>query len=92
MWVVEWGLLDSMKLKHEMNLWTNMKFSPNQNQEWFGVILWHMYWDQWFEPVARYSTYYPNCFKYQSYMFLWNSSYLSIKAKWVLLPLIYDAR
>jgi hypothetical protein len=28
-----WGLIDSMKLKHKMKLGTNMKFSPNQNQE-----------------------------------------------------------
>jgi hypothetical protein len=33
MWVVEWGLLDSMKLKHKMKLRRNMKFSPNQKQE-----------------------------------------------------------
>jgi hypothetical protein len=32
-WVVEWGLLDFMKLKYKMNLGTNMKFSTNQNQE-----------------------------------------------------------
>jgi hypothetical protein len=56
-WVVKWGLMDSMKLKHKMKVWTNMKFSPNQNHEWWGVILWYMYWDQWFEPVARYLTY-----------------------------------
>jgi hypothetical protein len=51
MWVVEWGLLNSMKLKHKMKIWTNMKFSTNQNQEWFGVILWHvlrsMIWTCW---------------------------------------------
>jgi hypothetical protein len=33
MWVVQWGLLDFMKLKHKMKLWTNMKFSPPQKQE-----------------------------------------------------------
>jgi hypothetical protein len=92
MHVVEWGLLDSMKLKHKMKLWTNIKFSPNQYQRWFGVIRWHMNWDKWLEPVARYSTYYPSCFFYQSYLVPWNSSYLSIEAKWVLLPLKFDAR
>jgi hypothetical protein len=51
MWVVEWGLIDCMKLKHKTKLWTNMKFSPHQNQDWFGDNLWHMSWDQWFEPV-----------------------------------------
>jgi hypothetical protein len=30
MWVVQWGLLDSMKLKHKMKLWTKMKFSPTE--------------------------------------------------------------
>jgi hypothetical protein len=35
MWVVEWILIYFMKLKHKMKLWTNMKFSPNQNQKWF---------------------------------------------------------
>jgi hypothetical protein len=43
----KWGLLDSMKLKDKMKSWTNMKFSPYQNQEGWGVILWHMYWDRW---------------------------------------------
>jgi hypothetical protein len=74
------GLTSFMKLNHKMKLWTNMKFSPYQNQEWWGVILWHTYWDKLFEPVGKYSTYYPSCFQYQSYIFLWNSSYLSIKA------------
>jgi hypothetical protein len=49
------ALLDSMKLIHKMKLWTNMKFSPYQNQERWGFILWHMYWDQWFQPFFRYS-------------------------------------
>jgi hypothetical protein len=31
MWVVEWGLLVSMKFNHIMKLWTNVKFSPYQN-------------------------------------------------------------
>jgi hypothetical protein len=62
MWVVEWGLLDSTKLKHKWSFEQKMKFSPFKNQEWWGVVLWHMYWDQWFVPVAIYSTYYPSCF------------------------------
>jgi hypothetical protein len=31
--VAEWGLLDFKKLKHEMKLGTNKKFSSNQNQD-----------------------------------------------------------
>jgi hypothetical protein len=62
------GKLDSMKLNHKMKLWTNMKFSPYQNHEWWGVFLWHMYWDLWFETLARYSTYSSGCFFYQSFI------------------------
>jgi hypothetical protein len=81
-WILEWGLFDSMKLKHKMNLWTNMKFPPQQNQKWWGFGVWHIYWDQRFEPFARYSTYYPSCSQDQSYMFLWRCAASSTLFPW----------
>jgi hypothetical protein len=35
-----------------MKLGANMKFSPNKNQDWFGVIFWHTYWDQWLNLLS----------------------------------------
>jgi hypothetical protein len=92
MWVLEWGLLNSMKLKHKMKLWTNMKFSPYQNQEWWGVVLRHMSCDQWIEPVARYQHIIQVVSSVRVTCFQEIHPCLSIKAKWVLLPLKFDAR
>jgi hypothetical protein len=90
-WVGEWGLLHSMKLKHKMKLWTKWNFlliKMRSDGELSCDICAEIN-DLNLLPDIQHITKFVSSI---SYKFVWNSSYLSIKAKWVLLPLKFDAR
>jgi hypothetical protein len=91
MWVGKWGLLDFMKLKHKVKLWTNRKFSSYQNRSdgQLSCDIRTEINDLNLLPDIQHITQVVSCI---SYIFLWNSSYISIKDKWLFLPLKYDAR